>query len=784
MNNELRGVEEQKGDTLFQCSFRRKKKNQIKIGILKAGLSIAVSAMTMFMAGCNTVAEMRTSVPEATTSITQTILTDNQQALKTTLYKLQAAIDANELDADFMTHLRETCDYLHELEEDINKDNAQAIKELAMQAETSINKIDTSALTDEGKTLVSDIHDTVKRIKKKADKVLKSSTSEGITIETTPITEEPTPTEIPTMQEETKEETKEEKVEITVKEDVPDTPIVQEETSETGGYTAGGYAPITPNEKYMYNGIEYWNNHMGTIFRENESKDLHNWVTAGYTRWRTVDNRIASRKGGVDNPRIAEFLSLEIDDNRYVVPDYTYNLVTVMKGDYNVSKDSKEFKEFKEVVEGHPGCASLYTKGRCEGSKVFGEYLAKNGSKLEKLFNLNAEEHGEDYAAMTNTRLDYNCRNYCGDFIYMTIDGYGTVKSLNDGQTALAGKDYILTCKSDPDAFKLIKGKELENYYEVYNVADTNGNMYIERADFFNRMGGMSFGDCAVYMGVKPGIYDCKVTIPSTGDTFDITIENLPISYSEFRWGCSSHEEMDTCVAFMQGCEYGVFNQYYGEQAGQSPKNYPEISLPISTEKEKLKAVDEFNSFKYKTYDGDKIQLKSTAEAAEWVCHLPGVKAPMYFDDDSELQIISGVRGHAVVSNQNFEDYTAPSACTSYNALRGILYGAGDCESTSATMTCMYNVLGYTTRYITGGRHAWFEVKVPASITKSGKDQWMMVDGGIITATPTKDMVRTTVYKEQKGYDNSWWTLCKDGISRKETYAILGFPDAYKGYER
>ena len=59
-----------------------------------------------------------------------------------------------------------------------------------------------------------------------------------------------------------------------------------------------------------------------------------------------------------------------------------------------------------------------------------------------------------------------------------------------------------------------------------------------------------------------------------------------------------------------------------------------------------------------------------------------------------------------------------------------------------------------------------------------------MVDGGIITTTPTKDMVRTTVYKEQKGYDNSWWTLCKDGISRKETYAILGFPGAYKGYNR
>lgn len=608
--------------------------------------------------------------------------------------------------------------------------------------------------------------------------------SEGITIETTPITEEPTPIETPTTQEETKEET----IEITVKEDIPDTPTVQEETSATGGYTAGCYAPTTANEKYMYNGIEYWQGKMGTIFRENESKDLHNWVEAGYTRWRTVDNRIASRKGGVDNPRIAEFLSLGIDNNRYVCPDYAYNLVTVMKGDYNVSKDSKEFIEFKEVVEGAPGYASMYLIRKNDGGKIFHDYLTNNGEeKLEKLFNLSAEEHGEDYVDMPNTILNYNCRNYCGDFIYMTIDGYGTVKSLNDGQTALAGTDYILTCESDPDAFKLIKGKELENYYEVYTTDDTNGRMYIERADLFNRMGSMTHGDCAAYMGVKPGIYDCKVTIPSTGDTFNITIENLPISYSEFRWGCTSHEEMDACVAFMQGCEYGVFNQYYGETDGQSPKNYPQISLTATDKKEQLAAVDKFNSYDYKTYDGDIIQLKSTAEAAEWVCHLPGVKAPMYFDDDSELQLISGVRGHAVVSNLNLEDNIAPPACTTFNALRGILYGAGDCESTSATMMCMYNVLGYTTRYITGGRHAWFEVKVPASITKSGKDQWMMVDGGIIRANPTNDMVRTTVYKEQKGYDNSWWALCKqpfEGYSQKwvtecfeQEYGITGYAD-------
>lgn len=382
-----------------------------------------------------------------------------------------------------------------------------------------------------------------------------------------------------------------------------------------------------------------------------------------------------------------------------------------------------------------------------------------------------------------NVNVQYNCRNYCGDFIYMTIAGYKTVKSLNDGETAKAGTDYILTCPSDPSAFKLVEGEELKKYYEVYNKDDSNGNMYIDRADILNRMG---TDGCPAYIGIKPGIYDCKVTIPSTGDTFDITIENLPVSYSEFRWGCSTHEEMDACVAYMQGCEYGVYNQIRGEWMGLSPKTFAEISLVIADDKEKLTAVDKFNSYKYETYDGDVIQLKSTKEAAEWVCHLPGPKTPMYFDDDSELQLISGISGHASISNQSFTDYTAPGPCKSYNALKGILYGAGDCESTSATMSCMYNVLGYTTRYITGGNHAWFEVKVPSSITKSGKDEWMMVNDGIMTISRKHTMVRTIVGTEQKGFDNSWWQLCKDGYSYEYSYEIMGdlLKYAYTGYAR
>lgn len=604
------------------------------------------------------------------------------------------------------------------------------------------------------------------------------TTTEGTTNETTPIFEETSPNQTALTEEATKEET----IEVTKKDDAYevncsfDSTKIEAGNRITGGYTAGGYAPTEPIEKYKDNGIEYWKKGYGTLFRENESQDLHNWVVAGYTRWRTVDTRIASRKGGEDNPRIAPFLSLPNTDCLYQCSDFLYNMVTVMKGTNNVSKDSEEFKEFKSLVEAIPGTYSMYT-GYTEADEAFNSFFKENITEEENKLNemMNYTLVSDDGEEISNTMFRYNCRNYCGDFICANISGYG-VKTENEDTMAIAGTDYILTCPSDPDAFQLVEGSDLENYYEVYSY---QGFVFIEKSNLMSRTEKQS-----AYMGVKPGIYDCKVTIPSTGDTFDITIENLPVSYSEYRWGCSTHEEMDTCVAFMQSCEYGIFNQYLGEQDAQSPKNYPGISLPLADEKEKLTAVDKFNSFKYITYDGEIIQLKKTADAAEWVCHLPGPKAPMFFDDDSEIQLIRGYAGHA---EKMYIDYMPPEACKSFNALQGILFGAGDCESTSATMMCLYNVLGYSTRYITGGRHAWFEVKVPASITTVGKDQWMMVDGGIISGTITNDMVRTTVYDEQEGYDNSWWTLCTapdDYLGAKSRYLLWDCEDKFTGYTR
>lgn len=247
-----------------------------------------ILSLLLTLTGCSDNPEQPTSpAPSPSEAATSTsILSDNQQTLKTTLYKLQSAIDANELDADFMTHLRETCTYLHELEDEINKDNAQAISELAEQAESNINKIDTTSLTDEGKDLVTDIHATVKRINKKANKFLNSgssSTDEGISYETTPATEDNSPTI-------SKEETEE--VTITVKEDTPEetlTPTPEIKT-ETGGYTAGGYASTKPITKYKDNGLEHWTGHVeafgfGIMFRDGETQEIHFQCAMSSQNW-------------------------------------------------------------------------------------------------------------------------------------------------------------------------------------------------------------------------------------------------------------------------------------------------------------------------------------------------------------------------------------------------------------------------------------------------------------------------------------------------------------------
>ena len=105
-------------------------------------------------------------------------------------------------------------------------------------------------------------------------------------------------------------------------------------------------------------------------------------------------------------------------------------------------------------------------------------------------------------------------------------------------------------------------------------------------------------------------------------------------------------------------------------------------------------------------------------------------------------------------------EYYARGVSGTYRALDAMTRQGGDCETYSAFISCMLNVTGYTTRYITGGNHAWVEVKVPAEINESGKDLWLAVDNGIlksgVSSREKEAMIKSTVYNEVKGWDTYW----------------------------
>ncbi|MBP0984934.1 MAG: hypothetical protein J6A19_14535 [Oscillospiraceae bacterium] len=523
-------------------------------------------------------------------------------------------------------------------------------------------------------------------------------------------------------------------------------------TIKQGDYTAGGYLPTTVNPKYQYNGLNYWDNNQGTLFRENETEDLYNWVSAGYTRWRTEDVRIASRKGGTNNPRIATYLSLDNNDNWAAAKDYEYCYVTVKMGTYKNGKVSDELREICESVANYTD----ENKESCKKAEKLAEaYLAMHDMEDELNWYADEKGHPDEH----NTTVGYNCRNYCGDTISIDVYGYGINRSnvISDGSGGFsaAGVDYTLTCDEDPDAFKLVSGDELKKLYEVERHGK---DVYADSAYYVNAA---FVNDGAIpylnaYIGVKPGIYRCTITVTATGEKVPIVIENLPVHYKELMWGCANQEEMDFCVQFMQAWDYGVYNHYYHTRSGWACANKFEIPLNKATEEDKMEVLREFNSREWENYEGEVIQLKETAEAAEWLAHLPHQFAAKTLQKQAQMSIFQ----QSAITNNGNNPENFPNKCTKYDALDAILYGANDCESISAAMECLYNVLGYTTRYITGGNHSWFEVKVPASITKSGVDMWIMVDMGQTGGGVSAGQFKTHIDKEVEGFNHDWWTTC------------------------
>ena len=521
--------------------------------------------------------------------------------------------------------------------------------------------------------------------------------------------------------------------------------------TEQGDYTVGGYAPTTADSRYKDNGIVVgWATNIGVKFDRTQIQDLYNFVKSGYTSARTVDARIQSRKGGTDNPRIAWFESFEMGkDNVFVSgyeDGYVGNTITVTYENMTCSDKLLELLKKPMVTD-------------ADGDGAF-ESSTKNWDALLKL-NETEDVEKEICAKPEYTSITYNFRNYCGDVIELGIRGpnadscssYDSIEGTEFNKD-LAGVDYTLTCDDDPEAFKLITGDELKNYYDFstkfgssFNEGETqclvdkgllDYRQPVTRCDTYSIAGvtkpNTLGAGAQYYAGVKPGIYHCTITLKD-GKQIPIVIENLPIHYENMLWGCRTQAEMDVCVKFAQNDSQGVYGQYIGGtgiRLNNSRGKGTDKEELKTTEKDYTKFIEDFNGKDFTTYEGESVKLKNTEQAANWWRHYTGINVEYY---------VRGVSG-------------------TYRALDGMTRKGGDCETNSAFVSCMLNVTGYTTRYITGGNHAWVEVKVPAEINESGKDLWLAIDNGdlmnVVTAKEKEAMIKTTVYNEVKGWDTYW----------------------------
>ena len=163
------------------------------------------------------------------------------------------------------------------------------------------------------------------------------------------------------------------------------------------------------------------------------------------------------------------------------------------------------------------------------------------------------------------------------------------------------------------------------------------------------------------------------------------------------------------------------------------------INVADDTRENLSKAVKLFNDSNFYEFgdgtNGDRIELKDTEAAGEWWLHFTSMTTSNF--------VWGGSHG-------------------TYRALELFTNDPnGDCETASAGMACILNVMGYTTRYITNSSHAYIEIKVPAAITKSGEDQWLVMNNGELVTGKTSNyrkMIRQghTINFVNKGF-NSYW---------------------------
>ena len=738
--------------------FERKKDMKKLTAILSLLLSLI-----LLLTGCSTdTVSSSTEVTQTTesslsTSGLQTIIGADSsvkvlnayESLDYALNKLEGYIEQGIVESDYMETLKVLSVALKDIETDLNADNASHIKDLMVTADDTVSSA--MGMSDDSAYLnsLNDISATVSRIKESADRLISNTGTGGGNNDTTNTSSDRV-TVSSTEDNTTNNEgnTSNTTTMTPAAEDSEQT--IDTSKIEQGDYTAGGYAPTTADSRYKDNGIVCgWATNTGVNFDRTQIQDLYNFVKSGYTSARTVDARIQSRKGGTDNPRIAWFESFEMGkDNVFVSgyeDGYVGNTITVTYENMTCSDKLLELLKKPMVID-------------ADGDGAF-ESSTKNWDALLKL-NETEDVEKEICAKPEYTSITYNFRNYCGDIIRVGIRGpnadscssYDSIEGTEFNKD-LAGVDYTLTCDDDPEAFKLISGDELKNYYDFstkfgssFNEGETqclvdrgllDYRQPVTRCDIYSVAGvtkpNTLGAGAQYYAGVKPGIYHCTVTLKD-GKQIPIVIENLPIHYENMLWGCRTQAEMDVCVKFAQNDSQGVYGQYIGGTGIRANGDRGK-----GTDKELLKTTDnytefvkDFNNVGYKTYEGESVKLKNTEQAANWWRHYTGINTEYY---------ARGVSG-------------------TYRALDAMTRKGGDCETYSAFMSCMLNVSGYTTRYITGGNHAWVEVKVPAEINESGKDLWLAIDNGNLMAYVTpkmkEAMLKTTVYNEVKGWDTYW----------------------------
>lgn len=715
---------------------------------ITAILSVLLSLL-LLLTGCttDTVSSSYTEVtqtPESSlsTSGMQTIIGADSsvkvlnayESLDYALNKLEGYIEQGIVEEDYMETLKVLSVALKDIETDLNADNASHIKDLMVTADDTVSSA--MGMSDDSAYLnsLNDISATVSRIKESADRLISNTgtggnnnantntSSDRVTVSsaednttnnegnTTPNATTMTPAEEDNSQ------------------------TIDTSKIEQGDYTVGGYAPTTADSRYKDNGIVVgWATNIGVKFDRTQTQDLYNFVKSGYTSARTVDARIQSRKGGTDNPRIAWYESYELGkDNTFFTnwdDGYVGNTITVSYEKINCSDKLLELLKKPMTAD-------------TDGDGIF-ESMTKNWDALLKL-NETEDVEKEICAKPENTSITYNFRNYCGGILDVTIRGPNVNSRsayLNIGDTekeqSLAGVDYTLTCDDDPEAFKLITGDELKNYYSCetkygLSINENSTQTLVDAGLMKNRAAITKCSDYSsagvtkpnslgagaqFYTGVKPGIYHCTITLKD-GKQIPIVIENLPIHYEDNLWGGRSQSEIDACVKYVQQSRNMLYGQYIGLDGTNrlntlfagSIDAKDKINVADDTRENLSKAVKLFNDSNFYEFgdgtNGERIELKDTEAAGEWWLHFTSMTTSNF--------VWGGSHG-------------------TYRALELFTNDPnGDCETASAGMACILNVMGYTTRYITNSSHAYIEIKVPAAITKSGEDQWIIMNNGTL----------------------------------------------------